>query len=285
MVRKPAYKRIKKDYQRQKLRNPFFGHKPKGNRRRLTRCLVLAAIILLMALIWFFFASPVWRFKQIIVNGLTRASSQKAEEIIRQQADNRRLLMFKQANIFLFDQEDASEQIKNEYNLVNVAIKKKIPGTLIVTVQERPYAFIFQEGDNLFHASADAYIIREPAVQPEDKAKYFIVENKTGRSFIGDKDRLDIKESYLSFVLDLGNQLAANSELPLEKIIIDQEFNMATAKLLNGPAVYFSAGEGTGAQIERLLLVKREEIKDNFSKTNYIDLRYGAMIFVNPEFK
>jgi cell division septal protein FtsQ len=284
MTRKPAYKKIKKDYQCKNLCNPFFARKPKGKKRGRTKWLILALLILLAALAWFWFASPFWRFNQIEINGLTRASRQSAEEIINQLASERKLLFFRQSNIFLFDEETAQEQILQEYNLIKVTLKKKLPKTLVITVQERPYAFIYQEGGNYFHASADAYIIRDPAVTEEDKTKYFTVENKTATSLIDAADRLSLKENYVNFILSLGNQLWGNPDLPLEKIIVDQEFNMATAKLVNGPAVYFSSSVGVQEQIDRLLLVKREKIKDNFSKTNYIDLRYGERIFINPDF-
>jgi len=284
MTRKPSYRKIKKDYQHKDLCNPFFGRKPKGKRGRFFRCLILLSVALIIAVIWFFFASPVWKLKNLEITGLTRADDGWAKEIIWRQAEKRAGLIFRQSNIFLFDEEEAENSVKDEYNLVNVVIKKKLPRTLKIEVQERPYAFIYQEGNDYFHASADAYIIREPAVAAEDRSKYFTVENNTGGSLIGEKDALNIKKVYLDFILTLGDKLSTSSELPLEKIIIDQEFNMATAKILGGPAIYFSINETVDSQIDRLLLVKKEKIKDNFSKTNYIDLRYGDRIFISPDF-
>jgi len=284
MNKRIGYRKIKKDYQNKNLSNPFFNRNKKGKRSlpKYTLALIVLAVI---AVIWFFFASETWNLKKIEITGLTRSSHQKAEEIIYHQAGQKKLLFFKELNIFLLDVDSIKTQIMEEYSLIDVVVDKKLPDTLKISVQERPYAFIFEENGLSFHASVDAYIIREPLVTPDDYAKYFVVQNQTDRSFIGVKDRLDIRENYINFILSLGNQLYDNPELPLEKIIIDQEFNMATAKLAGGPAVYFNVNEDVAAQIERLLLVKNEKIKDNFSKTNYIDLRYGDRIFINPDFR
>jgi len=285
MSSKRKYKRVKKDYQRQKLQNPFFQHKKKGKSRRFTRCLILAIFVLILFLVWFFFGAKFWRINNLKITGLTRVDSAELEQIVWQQTGKKQVVIFHESNIFLFDQETATEKIMAVYNLAGVVINKKLPHTLEIKVNERPYAFIFQEGGSFFHASADGYVIKEPAVREEDKSKYFILENKSTTSFLGDKDKLNIKKEYLDFILDLGNQISGQSELTLETIIIDQELNMATVKFKAGPAVYFSAKDDQRTQLERLLLVKREKIKDNFSKTNYIDLRYGDKIFINPDFK
>jgi pyruvate/2-oxoglutarate dehydrogenase complex dihydrolipoamide dehydrogenase (E3) component len=59
------------------------------------------------------------------------------------------------------------------------------------------------------------------------------------------------------------------------------EFNTIKVKFRNGPLVFFNTKTDVVSQIDRLVLVKKEKIGDNFSKTNYIDLRYGSRIFIN----
>lgn len=287
MVNKYYSKKIKKDYQRQNSQNPFFLRKKGGKRTGLLKWLVLLGISGLFFLIWFFLSSSFWRLQNLKIDGLTRISGLEIEKIIWDQAGKSRWLIFKQSNIFLFNKSEATGKIIADYNLAASAINKKWPHTLEIKVKERPYAFIFQEGNDFFHASADAYIIKEQAVSEEDKKKYFILENKNTSSLIGIKNKINIKSDYLNFILDLNQRLSAYPELAVEKFIIDQEFNMVTVKFVGGPSVYFNTRGGAGSaadQINNLLLVKREKIKDNFSRTNYIDLRYGDRIFINPDF-
>jgi len=280
MIKNNHFKKIKKDYQCKSLKNPFF-HRQQGTCSRLLKYLILVAILIIIGIIWFFLAAPVWHIKNINISGVTRLAPVEIEKIILAQTQERRYLIFKQTNLFLFDQEAASKKIIDDYNFASLEIKKKWPRSLEIKVGEKPYAFIFQEGSGLFYASRDAFLIREIAVSEEDKQKYFILENKNTTSLIGEKDKVIIKEAYLNFILNLAERLNLYPELPAERFIIDQEFNTVKVKFRNGPLVYFNTQVEATNQVERLLLVKKEKIKDNFSKINYIDLRYGGRIFIN----
>jgi cell division septal protein FtsQ len=282
MFKNHRSKKIRQDYHRKNLANPFFPRKKKGQGGHFLRWLILFALLLILAG-WFFLASSFWRLQAVTVIGLTRISTAEIEQIIWSQADQSRYLIFKQSNIFLFDREAAAQTIASEYNLAGAVVERSWPRALRIQAQERPYAFIFQEGSGFFHASADGYVIKEPTVVDEELNKYPILENKNENSLLDDRDRIVIKEDYLNFFLQLSEQLAGQTEVRADKFIIDQELNMITVKFFDGPAVYFNVKNDAGEQLERLLLVKKEKIKDNFSKMNYIDLRYGDRIFINPD--
>jgi len=274
-------KKIKKDYQRNNLQNPFFRSRQQGSSRRWLKWLILSIIILLIFLLWLFFSSPWWQIRNIRVEGLTRISNSEIEEFIWKQAENHRMLLFRESNLLLFNREEASQKIIDQYNFANLEIRKKMFHTLEIAINERPYAFIFQQGSDFFYASSDGYIINESQVFEEDRAKYLILENKNERNFINDNGQINIKDDYLSFILSLYDHLITFSDLPLEKFIIDQEFNTIKVDLRDGPVVYFNTKGEIESQVNRLVLVKREKIKDNFNKINYIDLRYGDRVFIN----
>ncbi len=284
MVARPSYKRIRKDYQRKNLQNPFFHKKVKAKNPKSWRWLLFVLILAAIAAVWFFLAAPFWRISEVRVSGLTRMDSAELRQIIWNETNNRRGLVFSESNLFLFKRKTVIKNILATYNFSGAEIKKIWPRTLELKVTERPYAFIFQEGSARYYASADASIIREPAVSEAEAKKYFILENKNAATLITDRDKINIKNNYLTFIFDLNSRLSAYPELPVERFIIDQEFNTVKVKFVAGPIVFFSINEDAGAQISRLLLVKREKIKDNFSKTSYIDLRYGDKIFINPDF-
>lgn len=279
------YKKIKRDYQRKNLANPFFHKKPKGERAGAWKWFIIAGVLAISVLIWFFLSCPFWCLKKIQIKGLTRIDGSAVEKMINDQAEERCLLVFKQKNIFLFDEEEAVQKIMADYNLAGSEIKKKLPGTLEVNLSERPYAFIFQEGSNLLYASADGYVIREVAVKEDDRLKYSLIESKLTDSLVADNGKIAVKDGYLNYILDLANRLTSyQAEFLVERFIIDQESKTVTVKFKDGPAVYFNTLADATEQINRLLLVKKEKIKDNFKKTNYIDLRYGDRIFINPDF-
>lgn len=286
MIRSSYLKKVKKDYQRKNTPNPFFRRKPKEKKSKgYYRWILICAPLLLIFLTWLFFAAPFWSIQEVKVSGLTRLAPAEIEKIIWDSSNQRRGLIFSQRNIFLFDKKGAVKKIIDSYNFSGVQIIKKFPKTIEVKVNERPYAFLYQEGSALFYASADAYIIKEPAVKPEDKKKYFILESQNPASLIDEKNKINIKSDYLNFLFFLNSRLALHSDLPVEKYIIDAEFNTIKVKFVNGPQVFFNTKSEADSQIYYLLLVKNDKIKDNFSKTNYIDLRYGEKVYINPDFK
>lgn len=274
-------KKVKKDYQRNNLCNPFF-HKPKKKPNRHFFILVSAAgVLFVVFLIWFFYCSPVWQINNIKVEGLTRISDADIKNKIFDQAGKRRYGLFKQNNIWIFNTDEVQKTILSSYNLASLEIIKRPARTLLVKVGERPYSFIFQQGNSFFYSSVDAYIIREAIVSEDDKARYLILENKNSSDLISENNKINISDEYLGFILELANNLSAIPELSVERFIIDQEFNTVKVKFRDGPLVYFNTKTNAKEQIDRLVLVKKEKIKDNFSKTNYIDLRYGDRIFIN----
>jgi len=275
------FKKIKKDYQCKNLCNPFF-HKPKKTpNKRFFACLLALGILFIIFLFWFFGAAPVWRINNIKVEGLTRIPDTDIKNKVWEQTRKSRYLIFKQDNILLFDKDDVQKSILAAYNLASLQIIKKFPKTILVRVGERPYSFIFQQGNEFYYASSEGYIIRESMVSEDNKAKYLILENKNVGSLIDENNKINISTDYLNFIFELANSLTTHQELSVERFIIDQEFNTIKVKFKDGPLVYFDTKVEAKTQVDRLVLVKKEKIKDNFNKTNYIDLRYGDRIFIN----
>jgi len=275
------FKKIKKDYQCKNLCNPFFRKPKKAPNKRFFACLLALSILFIIFLFWFFCAAPVWRINNIKVEGLTRIPDTDIKNKVWEQTEKSRYLIFKQDNILLFDKDDVQKSILSAYNLASLQIIKKLPKTILVRVGERPYSFIFQQGNEFYYASSEGYIIRESVVSEDNKAKYLILENKNTNSLLDEKNKINISTDYLNFIFELANSLTTHQELSVERFIIDQEFNTIKVKFKDGPLVYFDTKVEAKTQVDRLVLVKKEKIKDNFNKTNYIDLRYGDRIFIN----
>jgi cell division septal protein FtsQ len=284
MFKNSYHKKVKKDYQRKNSPNPFFRRQPIRQKRHFGWLFSLAGVAAIMLTIWFFFAAPWWRLQNIEIIGLTRVSNAEIDNLIYNQAATKRWLLFSENNIFLFDSSSITKKIIADYHLAGLKIKKVLPHTLSLIVSERPYAFIFQEGSMEFYASSDGYVIRQPVVAPADEKKYFILENKNAATLIGGDNKINISSEYLQFILNLQSVLSLHHELPVDRFIIDQEFNTIKVKFTNGPLAYFNVKDAIDSQINILLLVKKDKIKDNFSKTNYIDLRYGNRVYINPDF-
>ena len=280
-MKKKTGKRIRADYQAKNLKNPFY-RSPKKERTGKWRLLIrLFIFLIILALIWFVFAAPFLIISKIELSGLERVDQSEIIALVETQKENKKLLFFKESNFFLFNKEGLINKINDKYNFSSINISKKLPNTLLITISERPYSFIFQEGTNFFYASADGYVIKDEAVKDEDKNKYFILENRSQIVSVSSRGKINIKADYLEFVFAVKDKLAQFSDLVPDRFIIEQELNSLLVDFKDGPVVYFNVQKDPELQVEDLALVKREKIRDNFSITNYIDLRYGEMIYIN----
>lgn len=277
-------RKVRRDYQRQNTPNPFFRRRPKVRPRHHRLWVALGGVAVFIGLIWFFLAAPFWRIQDLRISGLSRVPESDLERIIYNQTLTRHGGLFSESNIFLFNSRQVRQKIITAYNLADLKITKIWPHTLAVAVSERPYAFIYQEGSALYYASGDGHIIRQPAVNPADQKKYFTIENQGGETLISASDELDIAPAELNFITELQAALSAYPDLPVDHFIIDSELNTVKVKFQNGPLAYFNTQDSVTSQVNILHLVKNAKIKDNFSKTNYIDLRYGNRVFISPDF-
>lgn len=116
-----------------------------------------------------------------------------------------------------------------------------------------------------------------------EKEKYFIIENKNKDSLIRSDGKIRLNEEYLNFIFSLNGELKLNGFILDRFIIADQYYNSVFAKIVDGPQIYFNVNNDIKPQLENLILVKNNKIKDNFNRLEYIDLRYGDKIYFYPD--
>lgn len=312
MIKRKCCKRIKKDYQTKNLKNPFFRKKTKEKKTKsfLTFKIFLIIFLVLLAF-WFIFIFSFWQVKNIEVKGSDRIKPQSIRELINEQLEKKSLFILRQNNIFLFKKKSAKEMIKEEFNLTDIKIKKKLQNTLIVEIKERPYSYIFCESGEYYFSSDDSYLMEKIAfegseenllreggeglaeidneldtcvVSLEEKDKYFIIENKNNNSIIKSGGKIALSREYLDFIARLNEKLKEHPEFNVDRLIVaDQYFNSIFVKIKDGPQIYFNVNTDIDLQLENLILVKNNKIKDNFNKLEYIDLRYGDTVYFFPE--
>lgn len=308
MIRKKSYcQKIKKDYQAKKLANPFFRKKekkPEGRAIKTTK-IVFLFLILPLSIIWLLFLSPWLAISNIDILGTEIIQRQEILSTLEKDLTEKKIGIFQKNNILIFNKNLAAINLQEEFNLAGIVIKKRFPNKIIIKISERPYAFIYKEQENYYFSSDDNYLmaridfnqgvqegsaeddnldINLVSITEEEKEKYFIIENKNSSSLISNSDRIKLTSDYVNFILNLKRELEVYSELPLDKFIIaDQYFNSVFVKIKEGPQIYFNVNKDIKAQLENLILVKNDKIKDNFNNLEYIDLRYGDKIYFFPE--
>jgi cell division septal protein FtsQ len=282
MPLKPRAKRhfhkIKKDYQVKNLRNPFFNRQQTTPGQRLKwRWYIIGSFTLLIALIYLLFLSPLFIIKTVIINGYSRVPEGSLENTIWQQTSQKLIWPFKQSNLWLFKSQQASNTLTSSFNLSKVTISKSLFNTLKINIEERPYAFIWQEQGAYSYSDNQGVIINQP-VGSDDLKKMIIIANESSSTMISN-GKINLYPEYLTFIFNLEGSLSKYPDFKIDHFIIDQDFWTVKVQLVNGPKLYFNIKDSIDKQIEKLLVVKNEKIKGNFSKTDYIDLRYGDKIY------
>lgn len=278
---KPNYKtRIrKKDYQAKGLKNPFFRVKKKKTSKAWKWRFVFFVLILAI-IIWFFWWSPVFSIKDIKVEGLSRVSPNSLSALAWQETELSRHLVFKQKNIFCFDKNDLRKKINASYNFASLEINKHwLKRTISIKIAERAYALIWQEGNSYYFSDKDGNLIKDEAVSEEQKKQFLVLENRSNGSLIINDNKINLNKDYLPFIFPLADKIKNYPDFKINKYFIDNELNTIKLSLADGPEVYFSTREDLTSQLDKLLVVKRETIKDNFNKIRYIDLRYKDKVY------
>ena len=273
---------IKKDYQAKNLVNPFFRHNNSSKKKKAKISWpwrLIALLIILSAILYGLLASPLFVIKHIQIKGLGRLPQNAISEKIWQQANQNKFWPFKQSNIFLFNTEDASKGLISSFNFSKIEIKKKLFHTIVVLVEERPYAFIWQEAGKSYYSDSKGFIIKDNQVNPDDLTKFPVITNDTPDPLI-ENDYLKINQDYLAFIFKLKNLSENNSDLAINTFSISQELNTVKVYFKSGLLAYFSTKDDAEKQINKLLVVKKEKIKDNLSNINYVDLRYGDKVYI-----
>lgn len=273
--------RIKKDYQTKNLKNPFF-HSHKNNKQTKSFGLgvyIIGILVIISFFIYGLFFSPVFAINNIKINGLGRLPESAISERLWTQTNQKSVWPLKQKNLLLFNTKDAEADLMANFNFSKIKINKKLFNSLSVDIEERPYAFIWQEQGVNYYSDSKGFIIRDSVVNPDDLKKFPVIVNETPDSLI-ENDYLKIDQSYLTFIFGIKTITEKNPELLVDRYLISQELNTVKVVFQNSLLAYFSIKDDVIKQIDKLLIVKKEKIKDNLSKINYVDLRYGDKVYI-----
>ena len=279
-----------KDYHKKTYGNPFFA-RPRNRSRRLGRpgswrgkliIIFLAAIF--GGAVYFIFYSPYFSIKNINIAGLERINYEEIRGVIQDQMSGSRFFIFKQNNIFIFDENAASKNINEKYALKAFKIDKRLPETLIFSVEERSPALIWKTSLKYYIVDWDGTIIRE--ITPEEVSGY--QENQPGAKMalvsddsnapVGFKDKILSSEAVLA-ISDLQTNIPAVGLAIANFKVTDK--NDPVIKCLTGEGfeVYFSVVGDLNAQLEKLRTFLKEKKPEDRKSLQYVDLRFADRIY------
>jgi len=217
--------------------------------------------------------------QNVQVNGLTRSSGNELVALAWAQSEEPRLVVFRQSNLFFFEDDELRKDLNKNFSFAQVEIKKKWPHTLVINVEERALAFIWQDGIGKHFSDRKGCLIPEVQPSSEDEKIYPILQSSIEENYIQEDNCLEIDDNYLASMLDLDSQLRVYEHLAVQNYILEAEFNTLTLDLRNGPNVYFNIKNDLEKQVKKLEIIKREKPEAEFQVLAYIDLRYGDRVY------
>lgn len=273
-------------YSTKKYSNPFFIKKRSrvdfnSQSFAIPRTIKFIMLFLLLALcltLYFLFYSNYFAIKEIKITGEGKISNETIERMVWEQVDNNFLIFLPQKNIFLFDEERLIKDLENKYFFDYKSIEKKLPDTLIINFREKQYSFVWSEGDKYYYADKDGNIISDANPLEITQKEYPLVSN-ISEAAIKDK-KISVKPETLNYIIDLFDAMKDYSDnFKIERFLVDDEINTVKIDLENGPRVYFNTNEEINKQINKLVIIKNERLKDDFADKIYIDVRIGDSIY------
>ncbi|MDD4332855.1 MAG: cell division protein FtsQ/DivIB [Patescibacteria group bacterium] len=270
-----------------RFENPFFHNKKTKFASSLPKFsvkikLIFFLILLLAIFIFYFlFFSNFLSIKSISINNsLLRVNSDEILNIAWSQVGERRYAIMPQDNIFVFNTNKLANDLAAQYNFKNVSAHKNlIKRSIVIKVEEKIIILIWNEGDKYYNIDSEGNIINEINSLEIKVGEYPIVYNQGGSKI--NNNKIDLNNTDIVAITYLFNEFQKINPIneTIEKFIIDQNVNTVKIKINNGPEIYFNSQEDIKSQLDRLVILRKEKLENNFKNLKYIDLRFKERVY------
>ncbi len=121
----------------------------------------LIPLTLLLGGVYIFLFSQFFIIDYVDVKNGQGIDASRIRTIIFSQMDEYYVKLIPQKNIYVFDEEAARKKIWDEYALDRLVIEKKLPKTLVVTIEGTPFIAAWLSRGKWYHLNAKGVIARE----------------------------------------------------------------------------------------------------------------------------
>ena len=260
-----------KRYGQKQYKNPYFSHKRFLYYPYLWVSVGVAVCIVI--LVCFAFSLPTFKISSVSVTGLDRTSKEDFESHIIGYLSQRRSVLFKNTNRFLFSKSALKFYLDSFYNFeqFDVSLKKN---TLSITLKERASQLVWKTLDELYLVDFNGVVIRQTSQSDPATLPLFVDRNnvqvKVGGLILSTDE---IKKTF-EFHEGLKRLQIGFTETQVDRLA-GKWIGILT---VNGYTILFDATGDIDAQLRRLEILKKDTLK-NDQKLQYIDLRFGDHVY------
>ena len=241
-------------------------------RKRMIKRLTLTSILVIIAIVFFIYKSPIFNIKQITFNGIDVANEQELKDGLSKYVGK---------NIFTVDYKEIKKEILNNPYIKKVSINKKNNSILNVTVEEDKVSYYIQQGDEYKIITNDGVLV-EKLTTLEDKNLVKVIGvtdngREVGQKIIDDENKLRVLSSFSPIIK------SNLSDLKIEKLDIS---NIIYIKgYINGIEIRFGDTSdlvGTDEKPGKIIKVLNTLEQNNITK-GYIDVSFNGSPVVKIE--
>jgi cell division septal protein FtsQ len=214
--------------------------------------------------------SPWFQITEIQIERNREISVQKIKKVIQPLIEHQ-IGFWNTRSVFLANFKEINNILLKEFSdIAQIELKRKLPETLIVIIEERNPVAVFYHQNKRFLIDKEGIAFRE--IGEEQKANLLKIESLIGQQAL--------KKELVEQITEIERELK-QKEIPItEAIIVSTE--RLNIKTLEGWEIYFNLKDDISKQIFNLEVVIRERISPERRKNlQYIDLRFDK-IFIYP---
>lgn len=257
--------------------NPFFRHKKNAIKLDPLRITVLAVSAVLIGGSIYILYSQQFKIKTIEISGQQQISKEFLESTAWEEVRKNRFSLYPKGNIFIFNTSNIKDAIAKSFNLDAIEIAKDYPSKLTIRITERKPAAVWVEDDKYYYIDAQGSVINEVNALDVDSNAYAIIKNSTDKK-IADKS-IKAETSYIEQSTRLFQLFSAEkADFQLKNLEIKDDY-LLSAILVNGPEINFNTNNDIIKQFDKLVILKKEKLKDDFFKKVYVDVGIGDTIY------
>ena len=286
-----------------KYRKPYRIKKKKSLFKNRPFWLTILVLIIFGGIFYLVCFSSTFQVKDARISGNQKIQAQDIENLIKEKI-NQKLLFFPTKSIFLINSNEIVESLLKKFlQADSINLKRRLPATLVVEIQERLPLGVWceveedkssssptesrlrdeggKEREALFdfattrEAEDCFYIDKEGIIFEENPPRTgFVISSQEKRTqgFLGEKV---IEKVLLESIFEIQRKLKEGLKINIEEIII-LEKEKINAKTAEGWEIYFNPTGDIDWQLTKLSLVLEKEIPPERRKDlEYIDLRFG----------
>lgn len=284
-----------KHYKRKRFRNPYFHYRNSVPRSVLLFAL-LGVFLPALLLLWIFTASS-WRSTDINIVGLTTIPLENVIDLVEQDIDGKRLLIFPKNHRLFLQEELLVLHLEQEFDFAKVTLEQK-KDQLLITVEESISELVFVQNRTAHLLLLDGTIRRQLTPQEQED-----IIQRTGVNLnlsVQEEDARILQPTAPVIVLGTGENDTAEDVLDpiepsffitldaalrqqlIEPIVYELDMSQTSwtrVKTTQGIDLLFDGLEDIDVQLSVLDIVLAE-YQQSLNESEYIDLRFGNRVYV-----